>query len=421
MKTLIRSVTLIITALIFPHSWANDQENIALSYLKRFGYSSCNDTPASTVKCSESFNEMLRDLQRYFGLNITGVLDAPTRSIINTPRCSMVDKPNPSLIHRLATTKWPRLSLTYRLDSYAHHTEITQAKQIEIIQEAFNEWSKHTPLKFKMVCDTCSADIVMQFVEGDHGDGHPFDEKTLAHAFPPNDGRIHFDLDDTWTESFDSPSNNEINLFLLAVHEIGHALGLEHTRNGESIMYPTYRLKKRSEVLAAVDQTEIQALYDSKTVQETFGSAKYIGETKNSVRHGYGQLVFENGNKYKGEWKNNQRDGYGVQINTDGKKYSGEWKNHLRNGHGACTWANGNKYVGEWKNDTLNGRGVHTWANGDKYDGEWKDGKRNGYGIQINVDGNVTNPIIPKELKDNHLIFTREDHKAWTIVPFNIY
>ena len=86
------------------------------------------------------------------------------------------------------------------------------------------------------------GDIEIRFESGEHGDGDAFDKSggTLAHAFFPQQGRasgdIHFDDDEFWTLG----SFSGINLTQVAVHEIGHSLGLEHTNVRGAIMFPSY-------------------------------------------------------------------------------------------------------------------------------------------------------------------------------------
>ena len=86
------------------------------------------------------------------------------------------------------------------------------------------------------------GDIEIRFESGEHGDGDAFDKSggTLAHAFFPRQGRasgdMHFDDDEFWTLG----SFSGINLTQVAVHEIGHSLGLEHTNVRGAIMFPSY-------------------------------------------------------------------------------------------------------------------------------------------------------------------------------------
>ena len=96
-----------------------------------------------------------------------------------------------------------------------------------------------------------------------HGDGKPFDGpgNTLAHAFYPlSGGDIHFDEDEPWASGTVTVPTNSKSLLAVAVHEIGHSLGLKHSSVTNAIMVPVYKTTTTVE-LSDDDVRGVQSLY----------------------------------------------------------------------------------------------------------------------------------------------------------------
>jgi predicted Zn-dependent protease len=132
-----------------------------------------------------------------------------------------------------------------------------------VCSKAFQTWAKVSKFTFQEATAGASADIVIEFYSGDHGDRYPFDGpgKTLAHAFYPQDGRLHYDADENWSTD---PAMDQTDLESVTVHEIGHLLGLHHsTDHPEAIMYPTIEAGKKKRDLAQDDIDGIHALYSN--------------------------------------------------------------------------------------------------------------------------------------------------------------
>ena len=112
------------------------------------------------------------------------------------------------------------------------------------LSRAVSEWAEHLHLRPVLVCG--SAGLRFRFVSGDHGDGFPFTaaEPKIAHVVSSRLGRsareVHFSDAVAWKSDGGDP-----DLYAAALHEIGHALGIHHSTDEASIMYPWYGAGRR--------------------------------------------------------------------------------------------------------------------------------------------------------------------------------
>lgn len=149
--------------------------------------------------------------------------------------------------------------------------DIDKFKVLFRLQLAFKEWQSYVSPIFESTSDINQAAIVIRFMsDGDSDLPEPFGTGTLAYAFFPSGesagiyADIYFNDIENWQESH---SSTGINLFKVAVHEIGHALGLGHSDNINDIMFPSYQ--PNDSVLFSQDTIQsLQTLYSAPASPE---------------------------------------------------------------------------------------------------------------------------------------------------------
>ncbi|XP_066445622.1 matrix metalloproteinase-21-like [Eleutherodactylus coqui] len=258
------------------------------------------------TEISPDFSESLKKFQEANGLNATGLLDTPTKVTMNKPRCGVPDIKAPSkrknaTLSLLATNTTPHNSshtgnsrrkrnvlstlfdhfrrrrddrealenenpasfskrtLKWRLMGEGYSMQLSIEQQRRILITAFRMWSEVIPLQFEEDLTGEDIDIRVGFGTGQHlGCSQAFDGvgQQFAHAWYLGD--IHFDDD----EHFVGPSSEQgISLLKVAVHEIGHALGLPHINRLGSVMQPNYTPQGKHFELDWEDRKTVQKKY----------------------------------------------------------------------------------------------------------------------------------------------------------------
>ncbi|ODM96444.1 Matrix metalloproteinase-14 [Orchesella cincta] len=244
-------------------------------YLKEYGYLSSPESNRKAVK----LNEGITMFQKFNGLKETGRLNPVTMEQMNKPRCGMHERmdlmENEKISTRTLTHKiprrrrWGKSRIFYKVHNFPYsglHPTLVRKE----IRRAFRLWEGAANIEFVELAqdEYRMVDINISFESGEHGDNAAFGStigNVAAHAYFPDHpyyrGNIHFDNSRLWT----AYNLTEINLFQAACHEIGHALGLDHSRFPESVMFMNLHSKLEENFQLHPDDIKgIRNLYGSR-------------------------------------------------------------------------------------------------------------------------------------------------------------
>ena len=236
----------------------------------------------------------IKDFQHMANVTQTGRLDNATLDAMRWTRCGNADKvrePEPETgaaqgearrrkRYVLEGNKWSDEILTYKILNQT--PDLPTTSQEHAIKRAFDAWQAESNIQFVRL-SASRVNIDIKFTRGNHGDVFPFEGPggSLAHAFYPPYGDIHLDED----ERFTLMDRTGKDLYQILVHEIGHSLGLRHSHDPASVMWPYMGDYTPYWGLSSDDREGIVALYGEKGAHNPSVRTTPSPTTTTTTRH----------------------------------------------------------------------------------------------------------------------------------------
>ena len=283
-------------------------QNEAYEYLQNKGYfrhlvprtgGNGNEIPTDPV----AIQKAVKRFQRFYGIYPTGSIDIATIGQVRKPGCALSDFDDdddddddddgtghqnissPSFISGDQSLRqsskssqrsqmWENHQFTYFVTSYT--PDIPNQAEIEsTIQLAFQKWTDASNLVITKASNAQNADIKISFTSTGPYVGQPCGSLAYAYTLKdkktqnPNAGKLVFDDAEQWSIN-SVPTGRQcqgtgtmIDLLEIAIHEIGHNLGLHHSMNRNAIMFGEYTASKHQ--LHQRDRDAIQQVHGGGT------------------------------------------------------------------------------------------------------------------------------------------------------------